>query len=260
MIVALVLASVFGAGCSDSTGTGGTVANQNFLAEAALSIDLDATGRVGFTVDGVNGNIDVVGVSGTEQFQIRGERRVRSESVADAEAYLDRVQVDVTEIGNAIFIRTIQPDNTGGRNVEVNYRLTVPRRLGATLVSVNGNASVAQMDGVALITQVNGNVLLDTVTDAVSVSLVNGNIDCRATMASGGSVVLETVNGNLELSLPQTVSATFSARVVNGNITTASLPLQNVVNTPTSVTGTLGGGAGTISLRTTNGNILATGF
>jgi len=201
-----------------------------------------------------------VGVSGTEQFQIRGERRVRSESQADAEAYLDRVQVDVTEIGSQIIIRTVQPENTGGRNVEVNYRLTVPRRLTTTLVNVNGNSSTVQMDGTARITQVNGNVLLDAVTDAVLVSLVNGNIDCRATMATGGSVVLETVNGNLDLTVPQTVSAVFSARLVNGSITTIGLPLQDVSSSPTSLTGTLGAGGGVIDLRVTNGDIRATGF
>ena len=46
-----------------------------------------------------------------------------------------------------------------------------------------------------------------------------------------------------------------SASVNNGLIQTANLPLQNPSDSPHSLDATLGDGAGTIDLKTLNGNI-----
>ena len=139
-IIGIAVIAALAIGCDDSNGPsgGGPVGNQNFLAEVSLNIDLDATARTTFHVEGISGNIDVVGVVGTETFMIRGERQVWSESIADAQDYLDRLEVVVTEVGNDIMIRTVQPSNTGGRNLVVNYELSVPARLISQLVNING--------------------------------------------------------------------------------------------------------------------------
>ena len=261
-IIAFTVIAALGVGCGDSNGpSGGPVANQDFLAEASLNIDLDATTRTTFRVEGINGNIDVVGVAGTETFMIRGERQVWSESIADAQDYLDRLDVVVTELGNEILIRTVQPTNTGGRNLVVNYELSVPARLIAQLININGNVTVQLMDNTVAVNNVNGNVILDDVLGDQLVTLVNGNIESQTPiLALGGVIDLETVNGNVGLDVPQNTSARFSAHLVNGTITVSGLVLLNPVSTLTSLTGTLGGGQGIIDLRTVNGNIRASGF
>lgn len=265
MAITLVLVAALAAGCGDSNGPdgdGGPVANQNFLAEVSLNTDLDATGRATLRVEGINGNITVVGVAGTETIMIRGERQVWSESVADAEDYLDRLQVVVTEVGSEILIRTVQPSNTGGRNLVVNYELSVPARLITELVNLNGNVTVQLMDDDVTVNNTNGNVTLDDVLGDQDVMLVNGNIESQVpVLAQGGVIDLTTVNGNVVLDIPQNTSAQFSANLVNGTIVVNGLVFQGpIVNTPTSFSGTLGTGQGTIALRTTNGNIVATGF
>ena len=262
-ILAVTVIAALAVGCDDPPGpsSGGPVGNQNFLAEASLNIDLDASTRTTFRVEGINGNITVVGVAGTETFMIRGERQVWSESVADAQEYLDRLEVVVTELGNEMLIRTVQPPNTGGRNLVVNYELSVPARLIAQLVNINGNVTVQLMDNVVLATNTNGNVTLDDVLGDQTVMLVNGNIVGQITTLSlGGVLDFQTVNGNVVLDIPQNTSARFSAHLVNGTITVSGLVLTNSVSTMTSLTGTLGGGQGIIDLRTVNGNIHASGF
>lgn len=228
--------------CSDSTGTIDRVQNQNFMASASVSVDLDATPRTSFRVEGVNGTIDVIGTTATGAFTIRGERQVWSESSTDAQNFLNRLQVVVSEVGNEILIRTVQPQDNGGRRLVVNYVLTVPQRL------------------VASVKNVNGVVALDGLTGSITVALINGNITCRAVMGTGGVIDLATVNGNVTLDIPQGTSAQFAAHLVNGQISTSNLSFQNLVSTPASLTGTLGGGQGTIDLRTVNGTILARGF
>ncbi|HSM17075.1 MAG TPA: DUF4097 family beta strand repeat-containing protein [Gemmatimonadales bacterium] len=258
-VVVLGVIGVMGAACGDSTGTDDQVQNQNFVAEEALQFDLDATGRTTFRVEGINGNIDVVGAAGTEIFTVRGERQVWSESVVDAQDYLDRLEVVITETVDEILIRTVQPQNTGGRNLVVNYVLTVPERLATRLVNVNGNVTVRQVLGSVTIDDVNGNVTLDDLSGSVDVVLVNGNIACQAVIVATGTIDLETVNGNVTLDIPQNTSAEFAAHLVNGTITTSNLVFQNVTGGPTSLIGTLGNGQGMIDLRTVNGNILARG-
>jgi predicted RNA-binding protein len=263
-VIAPTLIAALAIGCGDSSGpsSGGQVGNQNFLAEVSLNIDLDATARTTFRVEGINGNIDVVGVAGTETFMIRGERQVWSESVADAQDYLDRLEVVITELGNEILIRTVQPSNTGGRNLVVNYQLSVPARLIARLVNLNGNVTARLMDDDVTVNNTNGNVTLDDILGDQNVMLVNGNVESQTpVLAQGGVIDLETVNGNVVLDIPQNTSAQFTANLVNGTISVSGLLFQGPVSsTPTSLTGTLGGGQGIIDLRTVNGNIQASGF
>jgi len=259
-LAVLGLIGAVGAACGDATGTDDQVRNQNSLAEEALLIDLDATGQTSFRVEGINGNVDVVVVAGTEAFTIRGERQVWSESIQDAQDYLDRLAVVVTETVDEILIRTVQPQNTGGRSLVVNYVLTVPERLAARMVNVNGNVTARQVFGAVTIDDVNGNITLDELSGSVDVVLVNGNITCRAVIVAAGTIDLETVNGNVTLDIPQNTSAEFAAHLVNGTITTSNLVFQNVTGGPISLIGTLGTGQGMIDLRTVNGNIVARGF
>ncbi len=258
--VAATLAAAVAVGCGDSTGPGDRVRNQDFLAEAPLRIDLNAVARTDLRIEGINGDIDVIGATGTETVSVRGVRQVWSESVADAGAYLDRLQVVVTETGSEILIRTVQPQNTGGRRLVVNYELTVPARLLVRAVNVNGDVAVGGMAGDVEVDLVNGNVTCSDLAGDVHVALVNGAIGCRATMAVGGVIDLRAVNGSLVLDIPRSTSARFAAEVVNGSISTSNLALQDVASRPTSLTGTLGAGQGTIDLQTVNGNILARGF
>ena len=71
---------------------------------------------------------------------------------------------------------------------------------------------------------------------------------------------MQLTNGMLELDIPQNTSAEFEATTATGTIIVSNLLLQNRVETSKSLTGTCGDGRGTISLRTTNGGIVVTGF
>jgi len=85
-------------------------------------------------------------------------------------------------------------------------------------------------------------------------------VNYTITVPSNLSITIDNVNGSIQLEIPQTTSANFSARLVNGSISLQNLILHNKVVTSKSLLGTLGDGQGTISLRTTNGNIDVLGF
>lgn len=258
--LALTLAAAAVAGCGDSTGPGGTVRNQDFLAQATLDTTLDAAPRTRFRLEGINGSIEVLGVAGTNTFTLHATRQVWSESDADAQAYLDRLEVVVTEAGNEIVIRTVQPQTTGGRNLVVDYVLSVPARLTASVVNVNGGVSIGQVLGAVVVNVVNGAVALENLGGSLTVTLVNGAVTARTALAPGEAIDLQTVNGNLTLDIPRNTSAQVTARLVNGVISISNLTLQSVQTTPTSLSGTLGSGEGRVDLETVNGNILLRGF
>lgn len=246
-------------GCG-STESSTVVANQMFEASATLDQDIDMTGRARVLVQGINGNIQVIGVAGTETMHLGGERKVRSESVADAQAHLAVLQVEVVTTASEVSIRTIQPQDAEGRGYEVDYQLTVPNRLASILTTINGNISVAAMQNAVSANGTNGNIVIDDILGDVFVLLVNGSIGARTSLILNGTVHLETVNGSVALDVPVATSADVTATVVNGSITVNGLQLQDVASTPTSLLGRLGAGEGTITLATVNGSVTLQGF
>lgn len=240
--------------CNGDPFSGDQQAQEEFFFEE------DATGSSEFRLEGVNGNIDVIAESGTEDLVVEGFKRVRSSSLADAQQQLERLDVVVTLEGDAIVVRTDQPSDTEGRTFEVEYDLTVPERLAGEILNVNGNILVDSMDDDVQVTTTNGNIsLLDHSGNAV-ISTTNGNVVATVTIRLGGEIIMRAVNGNMDLDIPRSTSATFAARLANGDITTSNLSLSDAQATPVSLIGVLGDGEGEIDIETVNGNITARGF
>lgn len=250
-----VLAVALGlSACDGDPFSGGQQAQEEFFFEE------DATGFSEFRLEGINGNIDLIAQSGTEELTVGGFRRVRSSSLADAQEQLERLQVVVTGEGDAIVIRTEQPSDTEGRTFEVEYNLIVPERLAGIIINVNGNILIDAMDDDVEVITVNGNITLQDHFGSADVTTTNGNLDATVTISLGGVIDMNAVNGSIELDIPAATSATFAARLANGDITTSGLSLDNAQSTPISLTGVLGGGDGEIDIVTVNGNITARGF
>jgi DUF4097 and DUF4098 domain-containing protein YvlB len=219
----------------------------------------DATGRIGFQLTGVNGTINVTGLSEGETFTVSGFRQIRECSQSAAEAWIDQLEVLVTPTPTTIIIQTDQPHNTSPCNLVVDYELTIPERLVGQIINVNGTITVDGLDERIFVTNVNGNVTLEDIEDDATVRLTNGNIVADVQIGDRESIDLLTVNGNVDLDIPTFTNALLSITVANGSIVVSNLTVQNEVSTATSLSGTLGTGEGTIILGTTNGNISLTG-
>ena len=249
-----ILAAALGlSACNGDLFSGGQQAQEEFFFEE------DATGRTEFRLEGINGNIDVIAESGTDDLVVGGFRRVRSSSLADAREQLERLQVDVRVEGDAIVIRTEQPSDTEGRTFEVEYNLIVPERLEGDIRNVNGNILIASMDDDVEVITTNGNITLQDHFGSAEVTSTNGNLSAAVTISLGGEIDMNTVNGNIDLDIPASTSATFSAKLANGSITTSGLSLDDAQSTPVSLTGILGDGDGEIDIETVNGNIAVRG-
>jgi DUF4097 and DUF4098 domain-containing protein YvlB len=224
----------------------------------SFSAQLDATGDEALVLEGINGFVTVVGYGGST-VDVQAERRVRSDTRADAQEFLGRVTVEVSEVGGEIRVRTDQPNRTDGREVTVDYDLVVPSSLDVTVVNVNGEVEVRSVGASVTVENVNGRVRVLNVTGDVDVRLVNGDVLCDVTLLPGGRADASVVNGNITLDVPVAVSAVLDADVVNGTVTVSGLTVTNATVTTRSVHGRLGAGDGSIELDATNGTITVRG-
>jgi hypothetical protein len=237
-----------------------TVANTDFVAEKSFSFQVGVEDHSQLRLEAINGNIAITGIWDSDSVLITGKKRVGSESIEDAEEHLINLEVRVQDLGNEIFVKTIQPEKTYGRDYVVNYTMTLPKDLKVLASSVNGSVAIDSINDDVTISNVNGLITLDEIFGNAFVTLTNGEIDGEVILPLNGTITMTMVNGNIDLHIPANTSAEFSAAVTNGNIKISNLYLKDQTHSPTSLEGTLGEGQGTISLITVNGNISVWGF
>jgi hypothetical protein len=217
------------------------VSNTNYTAERSFSYEIDVMGHSELSLEAINGTIVVAGESDAKSVKITGVKQVQSESTRDAIAHLEELNVDVQDLTNEILVRTLQPNQSEGRNYIINYTITLPQSMDININSVNGL------------------IIIDDVQSNVFVNLINGNIDGEVSLLPGGIIDMKLINGNLLLDIPQNTSAIIDAKTINGTVGAANLEIHNRVESLNSLTGTCGSGDGEILLNTINGNIMMTG-
>jgi len=213
------------------------VRNTDFVASEPIDFNLVSTGRTRLVLAAVNGSVIVTGTPAASNITIGGERRVGSDSLADAQAQLPNLQVEVQETGSDILVRTVQPQNSGGRSYQVDYLISVPAMLALSIVHVNGK------------------IELSGLSSNVKTSLVNGRTEAALQVPAGGVIDLKGENGDIDLHVPLATSATLSAQVGIGTILLQDHLLHNEVRSNTTLHGTLGAGGATVTLKTNIGSI-----
>ncbi len=227
----------------------------DYQASETFSYRIDAATQPRLHLENLNGRIRVRGDRGTRFARIEGDKVVESDSRSDAQRFLDRVTVRVTQHDDWISVRTDQPRDTDGRNVVVNYDVVIPADLDVDVLNVNGEITVERFDSDVDITNTNGNVWALGIVGDVDVDLVNGTVTADVTPPANCLIELTVVNGNITLTVPSTASAMLEADVTNGSINVVGLTLVDAVSSSRSLHGRLGHGEGVIDLQTTNGTI-----
>ena len=236
------------------------VANTKYAATEPFSYGF-AVGEEGtLEVRAINGPVEICGVQDDGTVLIWGERRVESESIADAEAHLRQLLVKTESSRYRVSIETEQPDQSNGRNYEVSYHIRVPTGWQVKTHHVNGKIEAKSIVGDLSLDLTNGEMHLSDLAANVSAHLVNGTISGEVRLPPQGSCRLSTINGEIDLAIPQETSAWLSAEVISGSVSVTGLEIHETRSTPTAVRGALGSGDGTIELEAINGTIMVRGF
>ena len=235
------------------------VRDNRFSAEAPFSFDVQVQDRTELRFAGINGTVKITGIPAATSISIVGTKRVESDSQVDADSHLDVIEVEVDSTETDVSVRTEQPDDSEGRNYIVDYTISVPADMMIEATQINGIADVRSISGDVSVGGVNGQIFVDDVEGDVTLTMINGQIDASITLPPDGLAELRVTNGTIRFEIPEETSAEFTATVANGTIALNNLSLSNEIRTPGSVTGTLGQGDGTITLRAANGNIAVEG-
>lgn len=244
------------AGCSDNT----SGPDKDSVVTEPFYHRFQVSEQVLLAVSGINGEVIVTGSAWSDSIVVKGIKRVKSFSTDDALEHMDSLTVEVKNEAGIVSAETDQPDESDGRTYEVDYEIIIPTDLAVSVQSVNGTVSIAYIARPITVQAVNGTLELEDIVASVSASVVNGRIEGDVTLPSGAVVSMSVVNGEIDLDIPTGTSAMFSATVVNGSVSAHNLTFTDRVETPTSLTGKLGDGDGTIGLSAVNGTVTTRGF
>ena len=256
ILIALGLALTMSVACDEDNTTGPTT----FYAEEPFSFGFAVEARSQFSLQAINGAVEIVGVPGSAEITVAGVRRVGSTSVADAEVYLDSLIVKADSSQTTAFVWTEQPDAGDGRDYVVDYRITLPDDFNVSALGANGNVDLMSLRGGVTVAFANATISGSAIEGDATMSIANGKIMASVTLLSGSRVDLGAANGDIRLRVPVATSAEVDASLVNGDISTINLTLTDEIRTATSLSGTLGGGDGLISIGVANGSIVIEGF
>jgi hypothetical protein len=257
VVFLLVMSSLLFSACGDD---GVESPEKRFSAQDTFAVDVARASRKELDLYGVNGTIIVEGSPGATAVSVFAVMRVESDTQADADAHLAQLGVQVDSTDQAVLVETTQPTQSGGRNYIVNYTVTLPQGFNVVVNNANGNVTLRRVVGIISIDLGNGAVSLDNDEGSTAINLANGTIGGRVTLPPGGEMSMNLANGNVNIEIPQSTSAQFHAETGIGSVTVVGLYLQGAVIEQDRVTGTLGGGDGTIDLSVANGDIYVEGF
>jgi len=258
-IVAII--AIIAAGCGDdSTSTGRNVNNTDYVVSETFEYAVMVDQHTGLSLDALNGSISITGIPGIGSVTISGEKKVGSESMEDAQEYLQFLGVMVEDQITNVDVSTEQPANSYGRSFIVDYIIRVPDNFVVTVNAVNGLITIADINNSLNLQNANGQILLADIHSGVTATLANGQIAGNVTLPLNGLISLSVANGDIDLSIPDNTSAQFSASVANGIIIISNLFLHDEESGATHVTGTLGDGSGNITLSVANGTINVAGY
>jgi DUF4097 and DUF4098 domain-containing protein YvlB len=170
------------------------------------------SGSVAVTTGG-SGNVSVQRWDGADVL-VRAQVRTAAESTSLAAALATTVILD-TSNGN---VTGSGPSSNDHQSWSLSLEIYVPRKLGLSVTTLNGNVSVQDVEGqpgVSLAT-LNGNVSAIRVAGPVQLRTTNGNI---STVGVAGPIQFNSVNGNVSLT---GAGADVEGTGVNGHILVAA--------------------------------------
>jgi DUF4097 and DUF4098 domain-containing protein YvlB len=233
------------------------------------------------TLRNINGAVTLEAWDRNE-VQIEAQKEVKAGSDSAARKIMDQVKIDVQSGAGGLHVETKIPKKDSGildwvtgkdANVNVTYRVHLPRQAVVDAGSVNGHIALTGthgraklettngaieahgVDGSLDLETTNGRINATGVTGTVKADTTNGGIDLQfASVPHQGDLALSTSNGSVTVKLPRGAGVSVDAATSNGRVHS---DFQVAGGEPGKhhLTGDINGGGGKLHIRTTNGGV-----
>ncbi len=252
--IVMVLLGVAAAGCDIAISS---MENGRIRAVAQWTKSFPVTGPdARFELANVNGRIEVSAGDG-DVVTVTAEISARGVTEDEANEVLKAVEIHEIVDASRVRLETRYPKERRNQGIVVDYTVTVPKRAGVQVDTVNGEILLAGLGGGVKAETTNGAIKGKGLGASVQASVTNGGIELRLDGVGSDGVSLETTNGSIKLYLPDQAKATLAARVVNGSISVADLPFEKEGGSSRRrVLGAINGGGPELKLETVNGSIV----
>jgi hypothetical protein len=187
------------------------------------------------------------------------DKSVTAPGADAARAALAFIQLEDEVTVDTLAVRVGAPLPSGGRTYAALLTLGIPARTACVVDEMVGEAHVSYLLADLEVTG-SGPVTVSDHTGSCRVATREGDVSVHMRLPLGGACIVSTGAGRIAVRVQRLSSAQVSLRTASGTITVTGLTLTNVVETPGSLTGQLGSGAGEIRLATDGGDIEMSGY
>jgi DUF4097 and DUF4098 domain-containing protein YvlB len=201
------------------------------------------------------------------EVRIEAEKRVKAGSDEAARKLMGQIRIEVANTPAGLRIDTRLPKreeggilaqlfNGGGDvNMDVSYKVHVPRRVALDIESSNGAIMVTGTEGKAQLKTSNGRITVAGLAGSLQAETSNGGIDAELTELASGDLSLESTNGGIAVRLPRDARFSVDAATSNGGVR-SDFPVEGGKPGKRSLKGEINGGGARLFIRTSNGGIV----
>ncbi len=219
------------------------------------SFPVDPGGRLVLDVD--RGSVEVQGVENASSVVVEVTRKASARSEARARELLEDHQVEFSQDGTVVEVKGRSSRASSwswfrGQNLQVNYRITVPRRFQAQLRTAGGSIQVTTVEGEVQAKTSGGALKFGELKGPINGRTSGGSIsakNCQGELdveTSGGGIQLGEIQGNVKA---HTSGGSIHAAAVTGRCTVSTsgggIDLTDITGLSTASTS---GGSITVSL------------
>jgi DUF4097 and DUF4098 domain-containing protein YvlB len=200
------------------------------------------------------------------EVRIEAEKRVRAGSDEAARKLMSQIRIEVAKTPSGLRIDTRLPkreeggilaqlfNGSGDVNMDVSYKIHVPRHVALDAESSNGAIAVTGTQGNAHLKSSNGRITVAGLAGSLQAETSNGAIDAELTDLASGDLSLESSNGGIAVRLPRDARLSVDAATSNGSVR-SDFPVEGGQTGKRSLKGEINGGGARLFIRTSNGSV-----
>ncbi len=200
------------------------------------------------------------------EVRIEAEKRVKAGTDEAARKLMSQIRIEVTNTSSGLRIETHLPKREDGGllaqlfnggddvNMDVSYKIHVPRHVALDVQSTNGGITVTGTEGDARLKTTNGGITVARSAGSLKAETTNGAIDAELTDLGSGDLSLESTNGGVAVRLPRDARFSVDASTSNGGVR-SDFPVEGGQTGRRTLKGEINGGGSRLFIRTSNGSV-----